>query len=488
MTTDIKFRKLLHRKRWEMCWPSPGNTVAGSFLAGDKGGVMPAQDCLYFVNGVNGVYLYNPDQDAWMQLPNSGVAGTFAAGSCGEFRSIGMLGGALQNTASAGTATTLTTNRNITRDIRGSRLTVVAGTGVGYAGSVASNTTGANAVLTVTPASGVAFDNTSVFQVWSGSLWFFNAGTTAVGLSVYDRATNAWTAKSVTGLPTAWGTCGQLISTGSVEGAFETGTSTGSNTTTTLNNTGKAWPVNAYANAQVRITGGTGNGQVRAIASNTATALTVSAAWTITPDATSTYSIEGNDDTLYLLGNNSVTLYKYSISGNTWVTVAPGTARGGALAAGGTADWVMGVTDPDWAGAQGKYLTQSGVLLRQNGRYIYSMRGGGSSTLDVYDTAAVTWISALPYGNQMETFTTGSCSVDYGGYIYLMKEAVGRLYRLNVAGNYLEPWSNVIYPSSTTVEGDKLAVVQYTDGAIKIPIVFWQPHSRPELMRQMVLG
>ncbi len=39
------------------------------------------------------------------------------------------------------------------------------------------------------------------------------------------------------------------------------------------------WTVNQWSNSQVRITAGTGAGQVKTIASNTATALTVSAAW-----------------------------------------------------------------------------------------------------------------------------------------------------------------------------------------------------------------
>lgn len=69
-----------------------------------------------------------------------------------------------------------------------------------------------------------------------------------------------------------------------------TGTSTGSNSSTTLNDTGKAWTVNAFTNYVVRITSGTGAEQVRVISSNTATALTVPA-WTTTPDATSVYSI-----------------------------------------------------------------------------------------------------------------------------------------------------------------------------------------------------
>lgn len=76
-----------------------------------------------------------------------------------------------------------------------------------------------------------------------------------------------------------------------------TGTSSGSNSTTTLNDTGKSWTVNAYQPAGsvafylVEITGGTGVGQRRGIKSNTATQLTVTYRWDTTPDATSTYAI-----------------------------------------------------------------------------------------------------------------------------------------------------------------------------------------------------
>ena len=80
-------------------------------------------------------------------------------------------------------------------------------------------------------------------------------------------------------------------------GANDSGTSTGSNTSTTLNDTAKSWTVNAYANHNLTITAGTGSGQTRAISSNTATALTVSTAWTTTPDATSTYRITGTTGT-----------------------------------------------------------------------------------------------------------------------------------------------------------------------------------------------
>ena len=122
MTTSVNLRKILHRKAWEMATPTIAATTNGGFITGDKDGIMPQNDCVYMVNGASSIYNYNLDQDAWLQLPNSGITGAYAAGSCGEFRTIGMLGGSLENTATAGTTTTLTTNRTVTRDIYGSKI------------------------------------------------------------------------------------------------------------------------------------------------------------------------------------------------------------------------------------------------------------------------------------------------------------------------------------------------------------------------------
>jgi len=70
----------------------------------------------------------------------------------------------------------------------------------------------------------------------------------------------------------------------------DSGTAT-AGASTTLTDGGKSWTVNAYAGFEVRITAGTGSGQWRTITSNTATVLTVTPAWTTTPDATSVYEV-----------------------------------------------------------------------------------------------------------------------------------------------------------------------------------------------------
>lgn len=123
-----------------------------------------------------------------------------------------------------------------------------------------------------------------------------------------------------------------------VDVSYDSGTAT-SATGTTMDCTGKGWTSSQWINYQVRITGGTGIGQIRVITANDSDTLTV-AAWTTTPDGTSTFVIEADDNAIYIMGNNAVTLYKNSISGNTTVTVTPSAARAGAPIAGMSADFV----------------------------------------------------------------------------------------------------------------------------------------------------
>jgi hypothetical protein len=59
---------------------------------------------------------------------------------------------------------------------------------------------------------------------------------------------------------------------------------------TSLTDSTQTWTVNTYVGDSLVITDGTGEGQVRRITSNTATALTV-ATWTSNPDDTSTYEV-----------------------------------------------------------------------------------------------------------------------------------------------------------------------------------------------------
>lgn len=248
------------------------------------------------------------------------------------------------------------------------------------------------------------------------------------------------------------------------------GTATAGATSTVTLEASKTFLLNQWANSQIRIKSGTGAGQIKPISSNTAGAspvITVASAWATVPDATSVYVIEGNDDYMYLAGNNAVTLYRYTISTNTWTTLSPTAARAGAYATGGTLGWIDAVADSTWTdGTYGAHTKLT--LFKQNGRYLYSFRGGATSTLDVYDIAANTWISAIAYSNQFETFTTGSCSVDMNGVIYIQKEATGRIYRFDVNLNELTGWTQSAVPQGGAVVGGKMMVQTFTESGSNI--------------------
>lgn len=406
-----------------------------------------------------------------MQVPTSGLAGTFGAGSCGVHHPNGPTG-----TATAGGASTLTTNLTIPGSLAGYMIRITGGTGAGQEATIASNTYGANSVITVTAPWSVNPDATSTYMIQSGRFWVFIGNNATQGLRYYDVATNTWSgALSVTGITATFATDGRLRTTAGYYANLATGTAT-SATATTLVNSAKSWTSSQWINSQVRITGGTGAGQVRAITANTGTTLTV-ATWTVTPDATSTYTIEGDDNALYLAGNNAVALFKYSISGNTWSTLSPGAARSAAPGAGMSLNWVRSVSDSQW--------TDESAI--KNGRYFYSFRGAASNALDIYDIAANTWTSNVVYQRQQETFTTGSAHELVGDYIYSVKDATGRMFRFDVAKQTLDPFTTLTYPQGAATVGDKLFDASYTDGGTTIRWVYLIRNTGTEMFRCMVI-
>jgi hypothetical protein len=91
----------------------------------------------------------------------------------------------------------------------------------------------------------------------------------------------------------------------------DSGQSSGGNTASTLNDTTKNWAANAYAPSAtpayaVKITAGTGSGQVLNISGNSAIQLTLSGSWGTLPDATSQYVIyDPNSIAITLAGQTS---------------------------------------------------------------------------------------------------------------------------------------------------------------------------------------
>jgi hypothetical protein len=478
MTTTNGNRKILDLKRWEMLTAAPQATAAAHFIVSSRH--YRQQQLLVSSNTV--AQMYNPNEDGWVQVPSPALAGTFGAGACGVAGSFstGTTAGASFLTATAGTTTTITTNQTLARDLRGYSVFFVGGTNAGKLKTIASNTIGTNAVITFTDAEATAFDNTSQYRLMTPVFFVLGAGTLASGsFKRYDFATNTWVTLVNTGLPASWGTDGRLISTPSWLDlgfkSFATGTAT-AGASTTLTNSAKSWTTNQWTNAQIRITAGTGAGQIRTVASNTGTVITVSSAWTTTPDATSQYSLEGNDDFIYALGNGAIAMYRYSISGNSWSTLSPSVARGGAPGAAVSGSWIHSVSASDWT-------NESAIL---NGRYIYSFRGNAGALLDRYDIAANSW-AALTYSPAVETFTTGTKWVYSKDAIYAQKDISGRWFRFDIAQSSMDGWTTMLYPNGAAVLGGTAFDVTYRDGATEIDYMHMILNTSAVHMRQMVI-
>jgi len=466
MPTQVNLRKLLDRKQWEPCSFAPGNSGPNTFVAASK-----ADSHKFMATSSTNVFMYDPLDDGWTYLPNPAMGGTFGGGTCGGCGLQGPSG-----TATGGGASSINTNLNLPIDLRGYRVRIISGPGAGSERVIRSNTIGANSVITVTAPFSAAITSASQYVLLTGRFYFFNGGTlSATSFKYYDTATNAWVALSVTGLPASFGTDAKLIVTDSVA-TYISGTATGGSANT-LVNSGKTWATNAWANMQIRVTEGTGAGQVRTIASNNGTTLTTTANWAINPDSTSKYVVEGNDDYIYLLGNNSTAMYRYSLTANAWTTLAPTTARAAQPSSGMTANWINGVTAADW-------LDESVPV--SNGRYIYSFRGNGSQNLDVYDISLNTWV-AQPYAPANDAIGSSGCAESIGGFIYLMLGSGGRMIKFNIATNTMEPCGQLWYSQASAITGDRMFSHSYIDGATRLDFLYYNTASQNMLFRMLII-
>lgn len=460
---------LIHKKEPQFMSLAPFTNSAGVFMLTD---VHEENNLVLAMVGLTTHYLYHNDEDAWVQIPSGSFGGTLGAGTCGATAKWSST-----ITANGGATTNATTVATVNGLARGKVIRFLTGANAGIERTVTDvliTPGGTSSIYFAALPNAVA--NTDTFIIDTCRFYVWNAGTmSATSYRVYDPLLGTWTSLSVTGAPTAWSVDGRLVSTPSSE-VFATGTTT-SATTNTLSNSAKNWTANQWTNYQVRIVSGTGIGQIRTIASNTGVQLTVSANWTVTPSTDSVYEITGNDDFLYLLGNGVVTLYRYSISSNTWTALSPGVARSSAPGLGMSANWAPSVDTIGWSTDENNY---------RNGRYIYSFRGLAVGTLHRYDIALNSW-AEIAYNNLTETFSTGTSYALMGRYIYIRKESTGRMFKFSISGNYLEPLTTTLYPESTAVAGDKMWGVKYMENDVtKLQWLYWLGNSTNILHRMLI--
>jgi len=477
MPTTNLLKKGLNLKRWE--------PVATALTATGSGACVKicnhVKQLALYLAGASSAYLYNPEEDGWVTLssPSLGALGGGAGIAAGSF-STGSTVAASSLTATGGTVSTIITNQTLANDLRGFSIHIMAGPNAGLTLPILSNTIGANATITVaTQAS--AFTASTVYRLVTPVWYVIGGGTLASGVfKKYDYATNTWTTLVHSGLAASLGTDGDLTCTPSWSGtdyvSFATGTATAGGAAT-LTNSGKSWTTNQWTNYQIRITAGTGAGQIRTISSNTGTVITVSSNWTTQPDNTSQYSIEGNDDFIYYMGNSAITLYRYSISGNTWTTLSPTAARTGSPTSGMCSIWANESNESDWK-------NENNII---NGRRIYSFRGGNGGIVDYYDIALNTWVSSLSYTPNAEVFTTGTKYTYYKNCIYIHKDATGRWFCFDIVTQQLYGITPNNLTSGSAVIGNTAYVYRYRDGETVIPYIYYILNMSTVHERMMII-
>ena len=471
-------KPLLHRKEWQTMMPAHVATAAGLFVI--TGGANIFRFSMYVVSATV-QFLYDHDNDDWIQIPSGAFGTAIAAGACGSFGDWSRT-----YTAAGGSTTTVQVSAgtfNINGFVVGKTIEFLSGTAgnIGLRRTItAINHPGrSSGTITLTLDSAVTsvVANNDTFRVASGMFYVLMPGTlSATSFRKYDLATDTWTSCTNTGLPVTWGTDADMIRTGLKDTQYDTGTAT-SGTATTLVCTGKGWAGGQWINYQVRITGGTGRGQIRVITNSTSDTLTFAAGATI--DNTSTWVIEGDENALYLIGNNAVTMYKYSISANTWATISPTVARAGNAIAGLTADFVGNTGNAGWAD----------ITNIKDGRYIYSLRGG-TAVLDRFDISILGW-DTIAYEPYITTFASGAGADWASGTpnIYIAKEGSAtvpqRFYKFSVVDNTLVPVTSDWYLAGAATLGNKMWI-KYLSTSKVIAWIYTLQSTSTVLRRIMV--
>lgn len=230
-------------------------------------------------------------------------------------------------------------------------------------------------------------------------------------------------------------------------------TATGGSTTTVVDSTAN-WTTNMYANMDVIITGGTGSGQRRRIASNTATTLTLAGAttgnartgaFTTAPVAGSTFRIVPSADFLYYQVGGGTGLYRIDVAQTT------GAAWSAALAA---------VPAATGGGANTFYPAAYAPYQ------ILAFRGAGTAQYYMYNIGTNAWTTPTVFAAG-ETFTTGASAAMVSGKrkLIILKEATTRLYVLDLLTGIYEPGGYLPYAAPGGYDGKRLRVVTSPDGA-----------------------
>jgi len=171
------------------------------------------------------------------------------------------------------------------------------------------------------------------------------------------------------------------------------------------------------------------------------------------------YSASGNDDYIYLIGNNATTFYQYSVTSNSWTTL---TACSSGSGAGCCLLW-----QPGW---------DANRLVR--------VRGSNTNTMDYYSIGTPGW-TGLTINPATETFGTGTMAIERGidtTKIFIQRNNDMRIYQLDLSTGSLEPFATqFLVPTGAVLVGDRMMYIK--EPTTGIEFLYIGLHTSANLLR-----